>query len=581
MPDRKDRLSKLAGAFKRLGTRVPECTDKKLARIISYARKYIYPEFTPLQLDDIQDTDTWINNINHPEKRKQELREAYAILKEKGLFKDLVSEEDEASLCKSFCKDEAYDEEKPHRWINASSDLVKVAYGPIADAVMHEVVKHPMAIKKIPVRDRPAYICERLGPYTIAQSSDASSMEDHYANTPGDNYIGEGGCRLDHMPHSPHTSSRWKLFADFMRYMCGGLPVPANVLAVTRFTFFNTSQGINFKRRYEVWSQIRDSVTLADLFDNIINGYRKLDMKDFGYIVINAILCSGEMDTSLKNLISMYIMTNFAQYDISLGLVVRALGVGEGDDSLVVYSQGIGPDERWWEDYGWLIKIEYIGPVCEAAFCQLVFDPIDLCPVPDIRKVLRRLGWTGGKYVHTSDRVLLSLLRAKALSMACEYNDVPILGPLAQRILFLTKHVHIRNSIVDSMSMYDRERYLQSLRAKPWQLKPNIGPRTRALVERLQGISVSQQLLAEQYLSTISFGYIYLPFLDFSPVATHAFSRASEEKRLPRLRNQHGRQAVVEAMLDIIDRDLEPYYRRGKYWVEKYEGMVDDLLSLL
>lgn len=158
-PDHKDKLSILAGSFKRLAAEVPLANFKTMRKILRYARRYIHPLFETFNTDQIPETEEWINNINHPEKRKQELREAYELLKVIGLtpnnkMADFISSSHFQNkiglpnVCNSFIKDEPYDEEKALRWINSSLDIVKVAYGPISDKAMEKLIKHDSMIKK-------------------------------------------------------------------------------------------------------------------------------------------------------------------------------------------------------------------------------------------------------------------------------------------------------------------------------------------------------------------------------------------------------------------------------------------------
>lgn len=548
-PDHKDKLSSVVGSFKRLGTAVPFCSPKDLKRIICYARKYLYPEFEPLDLPSIPSQEEWINNVNHPESRKKELREALEELRTIGLVMRPGTEDEDRTLAESFIKDEKYEEEKAVRWINSSMDLVKVSCGNYFDAIMHKVCRHPAAIKVVPVRQRARYIWERLGGSdVICQSSDATSMEDHYANMPG-------GPKNTNAP-------RYRIHNDFVLYMAGMLPVPRQTLDAVRFTFFKTTpQTTPFDIRYKLWTEIRDSVTLREFCKNITDGYRTLKMKNFGHILVNGILCSGEMNTSLKNFISMFVMNNFAQYDLSGGKIKTATGVNEGDDALYPYYGGIGPDEAWWRRYGWLVKIEFRGPANEAAFCGLIFDPMVFVSVPDIRKTLAKFGWTNRRYAKSSPKVLLALLRSKALSMACEYSDVPILGALAHRMLWLTRHVHIRKSIINTMEMYERAKFEVYIKEKPWEKPPDVSIHTRHLVAKTQNIPYGLQLKIEKQLSQISMEPFSLE-LDFSPATINNMSRCFSCPNVIRTINRKGRHDVVEVLRDQI---YENVFRINKY----------------
>lgn len=549
-PDPKDKLSTLAGAFKRLAVEVAPCSFAKMKKILAYSRKYIHPQFKTITPDQIPDTLDWINNINHPESRKQELRQVYELVTEKGLWPRPGCEDEDVTQCNSFVKDEKYlaADYKPSRWINSSSDLLKVVFGPIADRCMEELVKCRSMIKTVPVAERAKAIYEHLGGSdVIAQSSDAKSMEDHYANIP------PSATNKPNMSNDP----RYRIANELMLYMCGHILVPIHLLKAVKFLFYRTpsiaKQPLNVK---ELWKDIKDSNTLNELIKNILNTYRRLKMRHFGYVLVNAILCSGEMDTSFRNTSSMYVMVNFASYDLSNGQIKYALSMNEGDDALTVY-KGKGPDEQWWHDHGWLIEIEFTGRVNEASFCGLVFAPEDLVSVPDIRAALCKFGWTNRRYVNSSRKVLMGLLRSKALSMACEYGNVPILGALAQRLLTLTRTINVRQSIIDSTDMYHRENLQNYIKQKPWLQKPEVGWQTRLLVQKLQNIPVSAQLEAEATVSSISIdSFFSLPMLDFPAHWIHNNSRIQDEIRVPRQFDAYGRARVCKMMRDKILSDI-------------------------
>jgi len=539
-PDHKDRLSVLAGAFKRLGAEVYKCTYKKHKKIIKYCRKYIHPQFKTFNFADVSDTLTWIDGVNHPEARKAELREAYIKVCAQGLWPQPGTDDEDARVCKSFIKDEKYDDLKPARWINSSSDLLKVVFGPIADKCMEMLCQHPAMIKTIPVSERAKAIWSRLGGEdVIGVSADATAMEDHYANIPDPE-------SLNNPKDTSINDPRYRISNELMLHMCGHILPTEAMLQAVRFAFYSTPGLDKQPGVPDLWSRIESSSTLSALCTNILDTYRKLDMRDFGHVTVNAILCSGEMNTSFKNTSTMFSMVNFAAFDLSRGKLTSVRSFNEGDDSLSVYPIGYAPDEKWWASYGWVVKVEFVGRVNEASFCGLIFAPEDLVSVPDIRKTLAKSGWTNRRYVRSGPKCRMSLLRSKALSMACEYNDVPILGAFAQRLLFLTRHVHVRKSIVDSMEQYERSKLQQYIKQKPWQEAPNVGIQTRRLVERLQNITVGQQLAIEQKLSLIILNDSFsLPELDFPTTWIHNVSRCYTDTQIPKTYNFSGREELV------------------------------------
>jgi hypothetical protein len=566
-PDHKDQLSGLAGACKRLAAEVNLCSFNDLKRILLYSRQFIHPNFGTFANSEVPETMTWIQNINHPDSRKKELILVYEDILKEGVVQTLDKRNENPTECKSFIKDEKYDDLKPPRWINSSLDVVKVIFGPIADKCMEKLCEHPAMIKVIPVAERAAAINKRLGG-GIAQSSDATAMEDHYANIPPAAF-----------PNAVVNDPRYRISNELMLHMCGGILVPPDLLKAVKFIFNKSTIHIPKAFRNRLFSRIEDASTLKAFFEAITDTYRRLQMRNFGYVLVNGILASGEMNTSFKNSSSMHVMVNFAAYDLSGGEHPYCNCFNEGDDALAAYHGGLGPDVEWWLKYGWVVKVEFTGLVNEASFCGLVYDPQDLVSVPDIRKTLAKFGWTNRRYVGGSHKLLMALLRSKAMSMMCEYAHVPIIGALAKRLLFLTKGIQIRKSITAMMDMYERERYFQSLKQRPWSIEPNPGFGTRALVCRLQNIPVSVQLRLEKRFETLELGELQIPELDFDPVWIHSMTRVTEQYRTPRCAAMTGRVLIVDRIKDSILEAQERTECMSHKKVAKMFKQLDELLQ--
>jgi len=548
-PDHKDNLSILVGGVKRLFAKTPFVSYKLMRKILRFQRRYIFSEFKPMEALDEFNTNDWITQINHPEKRKEQLREAYRSLLSEGPWARPGYDDDEPSRCNSFIKDESYPEEKALRWINSSSDKIKVLFGPLADRCMHILVGHDDFIKTVPVAERAKAIFDMGGFDAIVQSTDATSMEDHYARYP-----------VDRTVHSPIH----QIANQLMLHMMGSISVDITQKELLSFIFYKTTPAV--AGRDALWDSISSATQLGSFLRNVINGYRILKMRNFGHLLINSILCSGEMDTSFRNGVSMRTMVKYATYDAALKkgykyhelseAVYSTKSKHEGDDSIALHPPGMAPDESWWEQHGWLIKVEFRGKLNEASFCGLVFDEISLQSVPDIRSCLSKFGWTNRKYVHSSERTLMGLLRSKALSMSCEYHDVPILGAVAERLLYLTRSYNIKASIIDSMDMFQRTKLQGYLRSSRWKDPVQVSLGTRNVVARLQQIPVSVQLACERHISTIGLGSFSLPWLDFSPPAIRNWAnKISCRKTLPYYPNLLGRRMVCDHLVSKFQND--------------------------
>jgi len=244
-------------------------------------------------------------------------------------------------------------------------------------------------------------------------------------------------------------------------------------------------------------------------------------------------------------------MTQYVGFVLSKGQYTEFPCFIEGDDSLVRYPQGIDPTAEFYARYGWNIKMERHLDLCEASFCGLVFDQQELVSVCNIHEALLKF-WTNKRYTRSNSKVLMGLLRAKAMSMACEYGNVPLLGELAHRILHLTRSWNVRKSYFNTMDMYERQRHLGYLKEKPWQTPPNVGIQTRQLVQRLYGISVADQYVIEERFKTLELGGFSVPELEFPSPLVHNMTRVFEVMNQPRILNVPRRRRVVDAMLQKV-----------------------------
>lgn len=535
-PDHKDQLSVVAGAFKRLGAQVPQVSGRKLRQIRRFARRFIFNKFRPLTEADIKNPIEWIAGINHPEKRKAELVEAFHRMETNGFYGDVGDEQwKSVRAVSSFIKDECYPSKKAPRWINSSADEVKVYFGPIADAIMHRMTEHPAFIKVVPVAERAKAISEAL--YTEAgvyHAADYTSFECHFTD------------QIQLIAH------------DFYMYMLGNLILPDSVK--------------NDVARRCLHEGLVNPAHFDSFLEQVLRSRRVCEMRNFGYVSMIARRMSGEMDTSLANTFTNFVMVHFMSYYKSGGKILPVETFVEGDDSITRYAQGIDPTEKDYADFGWVIKMERHLKLHEASFCGLVFDPVERVVLPNIPETLAKFGWTNRRYARSERKALMSLMRSKALSLACEYNNVPILGPFAQRILYLTKHVNIRKSVINSMEKYKRDQFLLYLQEKPWMMAPKIGPRTRELVESLFSITIQDQILIEEKLSKLEFGFFSIDRMVFPPELCDHFNRFIRlDQDGPPEYLEHRRVELVRKLQNKLYSDIQ--------WPDKMISNLDKLLE--
>jgi len=175
MADVTDHDTMLRGCLNRFCAKNPEVTAEVLDELADFVEDQILSEFSfVLTPTDVPTYAEYIDSTHHPEWRKEELRAAARSFDDKPLCpKDYA--------IKSHGKRETYPSYKHARGINSRCDRFKVYVGRYFRALEHKVFAHPAFIKKIPYKDRAAYIFDMLGdkpgPYF---ETDYSHFESHF-----------------------------------------------------------------------------------------------------------------------------------------------------------------------------------------------------------------------------------------------------------------------------------------------------------------------------------------------------------------------------------------------------------------
>jgi len=343
----------------------------------------------------------------------------------------------------SFGKVETYMKFKAALCINSRSDVFKCFSGPYFKLMESEVYKDPAFIKHTPVRLRPQYIMEMMG-----------------AN-PGPYYETDYSQFEKHFTRPVMLSLEMILYAHLLRNHPGALrEIRRAMLGTNRCTF----------RHFQ--------------------------------IKISARRMSGEMCTSLGNGFSNLMLAKFVVFH-KTGRD-DLVGVVEGDDGLFVC-----PCELCSEDFrelGFDIKIITHASLLRSSFCGIVMSE-DLATMTDPRAVLVNFGWSHSPVAFGGHKVQMSLLRAKALSLAYEHPCCPILSVLALRVLHLTARYAPRFE----GNTYERELFIEAQRfeSETYQLLKR-GPtaQTRSDFAETFGVPLWQQLAVERELSVMGLGEI-------------------------------------------------------------------------
>lgn len=344
-------------------------------------------------------------------------------------------------VCKSFIKDEFYPEFKHARTINPRDDEFKVLTGPIFALIEREVFKLKWFIKKVPVADRPGYIME---------------------------HVFHAGSKYWCTDYSSFENSFTKAIMD--------------ACEMQLYSYMT--------------SQLESGREWFSLVRRVLTGPQTLHFKNARVKASETKRMSGDMCTSLGNGFTNLMVTLFLAEELRLGEV---RGVFEGDDGLTTFSGGEAPPVEAYASLGFNIKMEPHDDISHASFCGLVFDENEKINITDPAEFLATFGWTSKQYLGASSKVLVALLRSKAMSAAHQYPGSPIISVLAKSVLNKTRHVDIRRVLnAKGLSLWERNQledaYLADIPDVP------VGVKTRELMEKLYGITVAQQLQMEEQI---------------------------------------------------------------------------------
>lgn len=229
-----------------------------------------------------------------------------------------------------------------------------------------------------------------------------------------------------------------------------------------------------------------------DIVNSVLPGMNHCVFKDF-VLWILAKRMSGEMCTSLGNGFSNSMVGRYLSK--LLGWKSYRCCV-EGDDGVFSF-YGKPPTPEQYAQFGMVIKLQITDDITAGSFCGIVCDPFDLINVTDPIKAILKFGWTSADYRNSKDRKLLSLLRAKSLSLIYQYCSCPILDALGRWGERVTRGVHWK--LDAHTSNYNRRVFYEFLRSNATLPKYVESFRTRALVERRYGIPICDQITIENY----------------------------------------------------------------------------------
>ena len=226
-----------------------------------------------------------------------------------------------------------------------------------------------------------------------------------------------------------------------------------------------------------------------EFLERLLKGLNKCKFK-FLTAMIPSSRMSGEMNTSLGNgfvNLMLFLFNNWRRGNRSVDCFV------EGDDLIGVYS-GVKLTPLDYLECGFVIKLIDCFNVNEASFCGLIYDKDDLVSIADPLKIILNIGWVSARYINSSEKCRKELLRAKAMSLQCQYPGTPIIQSLAQWLLRVTAGEKFR--IPGEWTNWQRKTFKGRFDAAP------IGMGTRHLMEKVFGFTYFEQMELEKYFDS-------------------------------------------------------------------------------
>jgi len=352
---------------------------------------------------------------------------------------------------KTFVKVESYPSYKFPRLINSRSDVFKVFFGPYARLMEEIVYRDPHFIKHIPVPARPKYLKD---------------------------YVSQSGAKY--------------LITDYSKFERHFTPMVMDAIEIELYRYL-----------------LRNFRSVSDTAISVFLGTNHLWNNSF-HASIDACRMSGEVTTSLGNGFSNLLLFLYVCYLRGHEDILSIRGVVEGDDGLFALHERI-PTKQDFADLGFDIKLDIVDDVGKAAFCGLIFDTGSNQIIRDPIRFLTKFNAFDSSGKNGSDKIMVSLLRAKVYSAICETPSCPVLWAFLRRLLRITAGV---KPLFDEKSWNYKNNVEPTFRAL--HISPNSTQakfealihaptlNTRKLFEANYGVSIELQLRLESYFNKIN-----------------------------------------------------------------------------
>ena len=439
-PDKQHLDNYLAAAFHRFCRRMDEPDPATADEFERFCKSFIVNKVDQLVDSDLLTVDQWLEGTKYKPARREYLGKLAAKTT------TIYSWE---FFCACFLKDEHYMEDKNPRAINSPSDVTKAVLGPLVKSIEKKFFKQfsHIFVKGSDPRTWPERLRNMFGDRSVMET-DFKSFESH------------------------HRGVYSRVVHFFFMHMLRG-----------------TSMA-NSERR---------------MISQLVLGTNVCQFQDVE-VIVEERLMSGVLWTSLANgllnfLILAFLNTTTMRPDLSPEQRVETIpehfvGLVEGDDGICLNNS---IPESLIKKMGLMLEFDVHSKFSEASFCGCVCDPDSLAIALDPLKILRSFFYLPGKYVRSSRKVKLALLRAKALSYTVTAPKCPVVRPLVDRILEITRGMSVDGVIAEfEAHKQDMIRVAQEeLRQSRDYRRGKIPDSMRFVVWQRFGVSPEEQLIME------------------------------------------------------------------------------------
>lgn len=437
-PDQTDAINQFVGATHRYGRAMPDMDEGETSLFEDVVHELIALGFFPRAVEAPPDLwQRWAEGASYTVAQVK----SFALLLLRQGRKWLRWTD---FRCDSFIKLEGYPKAKVPRCINAYNDKIKALVGPWIRLFDETLFSMRYFVKHVDVRMRPQLLHETFGERPVMMT-DFTSFEAH------------------------HRGPYARVVLRVMRHMIPCAPRD----------FWKALQ----------WMILGENASRFSGVD----------------VVCEERLMSGAAYTSSANgllnmLLCLYIVCR------SRGLtdpreLARAMrdtpALFEGDDGITAASS---VDEQLIVRLGLLLKFEMHAHYGDGSFCGVVTMPGATLQLTDPLKVLAEFPVLDPKYLNARPALVLSLLRAKALSYLYAYPECPIVSALCRYHLRISAGHDVRQ-IARHLTWFEREILKKALAAEVWRdgAVP-VSDAARRIVEERYAITQLQQRRAEAYL---------------------------------------------------------------------------------